>query len=155
MEKTKFQEALTAFNNDVRKVAEEVRKQMAEIGIDEVGKYKIVKVRAKGCTKKYLAVIEESIANFKQYKSLEDFESNYFLYSSDEWIEAATLEDKLSFMHGLNKVLDEIDVKRSEIIGRMNDAVADADRSLNPIQELPGFEGTMEAVEEIKENQFS
>lgn len=151
MEKTKFYEALTSFNNEVSKAAEEVRKQMKEIGLEQVGCYTVVKVKHRGYAKEYLAVKDESDRYFKQHRSLEEGQSTYLLYDTDVWIEAATLDEKIAFMQGMRDVLDELEVKRSEIIGRMSDAVADASRALKPIQELPGFEGTMEAVDGLVE----
>lgn len=156
MEKTKFDEALTVFNNEVRKAAEEVRRRMTRIGLESIkveGKpYRVVQARYKGYQKSYLAVVVGKL--HEDVKSLEESLSNNFVYCNDaQWIEAATTDEKISFMKDLKRLLKAVDNVEEIRIAEMESAVMAAENALNNLPELPvaagelpGFEGTMEAV---------
>ena len=141
METTRFQEALTAFNEKVKKIAEIVRNQMEEIELDEIDGYKLITKKVQGCTKKYLAVCVEKYEGYQVYKSLEDSRSEYYLYNSDVWIEAATVDEKMDFLQGVAKMLSDIDAERTGKIVRMSMCVSFAEENIGLQQVDDNVEG--------------
>ncbi|MDD6581577.1 MAG: hypothetical protein PUF10_02720 [Bacteroidales bacterium] len=130
-----FEGEIRQFNKHVKSISERIRQSMDALGLKELGDYAIKKVKYEECTSRYLALKVKGQYSTR-FKSLEEEKSQYYLFSSDEWIEAADVYEKIAFCKKVPDILEVLQAKKDAMASDMQAAVKVAEDALNGAAEI-------------------